>query len=450
MRKRVGTLDNSIQVSIVDKKTRSLIISPQNTQLLGLSKRENLFLRFGIRSIPVEIETAQNIAPNQAVLSNDIQNYLKIPQHCDFDFRLNERDELQFGPYIGLLAGSSLKSVEKWLGYLSDYVHHYKDIRGAILVFSLDKVDRENLSIEGYLYNPTDKEWEKGKYPYPSSIFILAPINLKWMNYFQEVLGDTIFNNFYYNKWSIHKRLASSSAVKDYLPPSILYQKPSDIYSFLDQYPNAIIKSINGSKGESIYKISKQEEHLVITNPIKDKIHSIPLNKKDEANFFFKKYFTEQEYMIQKAVDLIQHDDRTVDFRVVIAKDQQGAWKDMGIFARHGQPGNILSNLSPTVKSGRETIKTVCQLGDQELNEICQEIFRVSIESSKVLEKDGINFGNTGVDIAVDKQGKIWIIEIQHCNPSHNIAMKAGMPDLYYNILKSNMLFAKRLAGFPL
>lgn len=442
-------MENGIQLTLDSIRKGSLTIHPDKAKALGIINQQKVLIRFGIQSSPIEVYTSYDLQLNQARLSSDISKKLKIPLSCHFDIQQKD-NEIQIGPYIGILAGYYQKSVKERLDDLLDYLYHYKDIRGAILVFSLDNVDKVNHTMKGYLFNPVTNQWDEGTFPYPSSIFIkTGTVSSEWIKHFQSVMGDSLFNDFYLNKWSIHKRLAVSPHVKAYLPSSILYEKPSDIYSFLNQYPNAIIKSINASKGSSIYKISTDEHNLVITYPKTGGTDKIKFNNRDEAYSLFKKYFEEREFMIQEALNLITCQNRTIDFRVITLKNQQGQWQVMGMFARHGQPGNILSNISPMVKLGEETLKKVLRLSDSNVEVFMQEIFHVAIEAAKAIENTDVHFANTGVDMAIDEDGKIWIIEIQHCNPSHNIALKAGFAGLYYEILKTNMLYAKKLAGFP-
>ncbi|MFC3885679.1 YheC/YheD family protein [Bacillus songklensis] len=442
-------MENSIQLICDSIRKGSLTLHPDKAKTLGIINHQKGLIKFGIQSFPIEVYISYDLQVNQARLSSDMIKKLEIPVNCHFDIQQKD-NEIQIGPYIGILAGFYQKSVKKHLDDLLDYLYHYRDIRGAILVFSLDNVDKVNHTMKGYLFNAVTNQWDEGTFPYPSSIFIkTGTVSSKWLKHFQSVMGDSLFNDFYFNKWSIHKRLAASPHVKAYLPPSILYEKPSDIYSFLKQYPNAIIKSINASKGSSIYKISTDGHNLVIACPKTGDINKIKFKNRDEAYSLFKKYFEEREFMIQEALDLITYQNRTIDFRVITLKNQQGQWQVMGVFARHGQPGNILSNISPLVKSGEKTLKEVLQLSNSKVKAFMQEISLVAIEAAKAIENSDVHFANTGVDIAIDDKEKLWIIEIQHCNPSHDIALEAGFAELYYEILKTNMLYAKKLAGFP-
>lgn len=431
-------------------RNKSLILHPDNAKALGITIPQKQRLKFGIQSSSIEITISDTLQFNQASLSSDIIQMLEIPLSCHYEIK-QEDDVIQVGPYIGLLAGFNEKSVKNRLQDLLDYVYHYKVIKGAIVVFSLDNVDKVQYRVKGFLFNPETNEWDEGTFSYPSAIFIMTgTVSSKWVRHFQTVIGDCVFNDFYFNKWSIHKRLADAPQVKNYLPDSILYKTPENIHSFLQKYPNVIVKSINASKGSSIYKISLDGDQLLIDYPKKGKTNIINVQDREKALVFFKDYFAEREFMIQEVIDLISYENRAIDFRVIVVKNQQGKWGEMGIFARHGKPGSILSNISPIVKWGKGTLEQITKLSNSKTDSLLKEISTVAIESVKAIEKTGVHFANAGVDIAVDQKGEIWFIEIQHCNPSHDIAMEAGSNEWYYEILKANMLYAKRLAGFPI
>lgn len=435
-------MEKIIQLISDKSSLGSITVHPK---VLGDSKIQQI--QFGIKSLPIKVQTSSKLPLNQVCLSTNIIEMLNIPLNCPFEFKHHD-NTIQIGPYIGLLAGYKQKSVKKRLEDIGDYLYHYPDINGAILAFSLDKVDSANHTVEGFLYNQVTKDWEEGTFSYPSSIFIITgTVSSKWIKHFQSIIGDCVFNNFYLNKWDIHKILAESKVHK-FLPISILYKDPRDIYSFLEKYPSLIIKSINASKGSDIYKIEVKENNLEILYPKTGKINKFNMENREDAKTFFKDHFEEDEFMIQESLQLMTYKNRTIDFRVIVLKNNEGLWQEMGVFARHGKPGNILSNIYPTVKLGKETIEEVLGLSNSDALLLIRIISEIALESAKAMEKTGIHFGNTGVDIAIDKNKKIKIIEIQHCNPSHDIALEAGAPELYYEILKTNMLYAKKLAGF--
>jgi hypothetical protein len=118
------------------------------------------------------------------------------------------------------------------------------------------------------------------------------------------------------------------------------------------------------------------------------------------------------------------------------------------MFARKGKPGAVLSNIYPFVELGEETLREVWDLSYLKASMLTKEIYQVCIDAVKIIEQYDVHFANTSVDIKVNAKCGIWILDIQHCNPSHEIALVAGYPGLYYNSLKNNMLYAKKLTGF--
>jgi hypothetical protein len=441
-------MDYSIQLTCDTNSTGCFSIHPDMAKTLGILYPTKRLLRFGTRSIPINVELSNHLQKNETSLSSDLIEQLKIPLTCSFEIQLKE-NEIQLGPLIGLLAGYYDSSIKKYLDDLVDYLFHYNDIKGAIIVFSLEKVDKINKSIKGYLYNPVKKRWDVNTFPYPSSIFIMSSkVSSAWIKHFQSVIGDSVFNDFYLNKWSIHEKLAAAGEVNDYLPYSILYESPQDLYSFLSKYPKAIVKSISATNGASVYTISKEQSNIILTNPKKGETKVVSYHDKDQAYSLFKKYFREGKYMIQESIELLTTHNRTIDFRVILLKNPQGDWQVMGMFARQGKPGTNLSNIYPLIELGEVTLKEVWDLSELSTTLLIKQIYDIAIKAVKVIEQSGVHFANTGVDIKIDANRDIWIIGIQHCNPSHELALVAGFPDLYYEILKTNMLYAKKLAGF--
>jgi hypothetical protein len=120
----------------------------------------------------------------------------------------------------------------------------------------------------------------------------------------------------------------------------------------------------------------------------------------------------------------------------------------MGSFTRGDQSVKNDGKLMPLVKFEKEIVKDFLQQSDLHASLTYEELNYIAIDIVNELEDNGVHLANAAVDITVGELGDIWISEIDHCNPSHDIALVAGDPDLYYEILKTNMLYGRKLAGF--
>jgi hypothetical protein len=169
-------------------------------------------------------------------------------------------------------------------------------------------------------------------------------------------------------------------------------------------------------------------------------------NNRDQAYSIFSKYFKEGENIIQESIDVTGY--RTITLRFITVKNYSGQWQVMGSFTRGDQSVKNDGRLLPLVKFEKEIVRDFLQQSDLHASLTYEELHHIAIECVQEIEGMNVHFANAAVDITVGELGDIWITEIDHCNPSHDIALVAGYPDLYYEILKTNMLYAKKLTGF--
>lgn len=406
-------------------------------------------LKLGIQTSTINIMITTKYSENELCISENVVKHLKIPLFCEFECR-NDHQNLIIGPFIGILAARSNKELVENLNDFSDYVYHYDQIGGAIIVFSLDDVTPDEQTIHGFMYNPTNKEWEEGIYHYPSSLFLrIKWFGPEWQHHFESFMGNKIFNNFYFDKWSIHKQLENSPDLTDYIPKTILYTKPSDILSFLKGNFSAYLKPINSSRGNGIIKIDLSGKNKALVKYFhRSKVTRKRLNNENEINRFFRQRLIAGKYMIQKSLDLVSKNTGIIDFRIYLTKDRTKEWKYITTFSKEGMPGEIVSNINRGGEAGigLQLLKETLFLSDQEVKEMENTMQTAAIKAVKAIEKSGVHFANTGVDIGVDKNKRVWIIEIQFNSPGQ----KGFLLDktLYHEYLKTIMLYSKRLAEF--
>ena len=429
--------------------SRSLTIHPQLATKLSLNKEEKRIINFGILSWDSKIVISSEIEPDEIIVSPKIIEALKIPLAPKYEIQLNS-NQLVFGPYIGILAAKTNDKLDQIVNNLSNYVYHYQNIGGAILAFSLDGVDRENKLIRGYIFNPLKQQWDLGFYPYPSAILQRININRCWKNHFQTTIGNCIFNNYIFDKWEMHKWLSKNSKVNSFLPETILYRKAKDLFWFLENHPKAYVKPLSGSQGTGVIEASKKGNFVLLRYRIGEQNCEAYCESTQELETIFKLILSKGRYIIQQGIDLITQEDRIIDFRLLIIKNQFGDWEDMGMIGRYSKPKSVISNISGGGRAelGEDTLKEVLQLTDEEVYKLRIQLSRVAMEAAKSIEACGIHCGNLGIDLGLDKKQQIWIIEINNRDPNHTIAIDAGSRKIFYQVKLANMLYAKKLAGF--
>jgi hypothetical protein len=441
-------MENGLLLTSHTFRERNLCLHPGLARKLGINKTTERQICFGSKRLMVEVRLSDDLPENKASLSTGIMNSINIPDNCHFDIYQRE-NEIHIGPFIGLLAGYSHKSLKNKLDDLYDYVLHYRDINGIIIAFSLENIDKKKLTVEGYVFNPLKKRWEKGTFPYPSSIFVMtSSVGSKWIRHFKSITGNSVFNDFYFNKWEIQQILAASFEVKEYLPESILYKSPRELHNFLRKFPNAIVKSKSAYGSSPHFYFTKEKNDIVLSSPSRGVIKKVYLKNKDQAYSLFDKYLKKGEFFVQELVD--SKFTRKVDFRLIMVKNQHGHWKDMGLYAKQKISINDTTTIYPMIKLEKQHLVESLPFSDLIASVFLSEIYHIAHDAVTAIEKTGVHFANTAIDMTIDEKGRIRILDIDHYNPSHEIALVAGHPEIYYEALKNNMLYAKNLAGFSL
>ncbi len=426
-----------------------LTIHPNLAKGKTILLQKKWFLRFGMQAMEINLKTSSKIKDSEVKISLSMIDFLRIPLSGFYEIRLAD-NEIIIGPYIGILVASNKEYLARSVEYLTTYLKDYAHIGGAIVAFSLEGIDPLQNTVTGYMFNPETNDWEPGIFSYPAAVFKTIYLNKDWRNYFQRVFGQCMFNSYVFNKWEMFKWLQQVSELKNHLPNTTLYKRPQDLEAFLNLHKEVYVKPLNGSHGLGIYKVSKAGESFRIDYEQDGVHHGFPLaNILDLVEFLRSKL--KKKYMLQQAIDLISIEGRKVDFRIVLTKGQTGVWKDMIMVAKHGKSGSTVTNIKSggSAELGETTLKKFFDLSEAEVLQWRQDILLIVLKAVQSIEEFGVHCGNLGVDIAIDAQKRIWIIEINNLNPDPLIALDVNNREIFYEIKRMNMLYAKRLAGFP-
>jgi glutathione synthase/RimK-type ligase-like ATP-grasp enzyme len=424
-----------------------------NPERISKSVTKNIkiaHVRFGIKCCEVKVAESREIEMDEILLSHEIMEELKIPEFLSYEM-VFDKNNIIFGPYIGMLAEKKEERLKQIVENLKSYVYGYEEIGGAVLIFSEEGVDMDAQLIRGFVFNPESENWEEGIFAYPAAIFKKTGIRKKMRNQFHSLLGDAIFNSYVFNKWEAHQWLSCFEAVRKYLPDTVLYKQPADVKEFLNQHKSAYIKPIYGSQGTGILKLETKGDWFMLHFSQKGVDKEQCFKTQGELNDFLKNNLKAEGHIVQRTLNLIFTEESTIDFRLMLVKGGEGQWKDIGMIARHGVKGNITSNVSTGGRAEKAelTFKNIIHLSDEEVVSLRNKMSMIAKEAAFGLEKSGVSCGNLGIDMAIDAEGNIWIIEINNINPNHTIAIDAKDRQMFYRARLLNMLYAKRLAGFP-
>lgn len=413
------------------------------------------FLQFGqsIETVNI-IETVAYKVPTieiSAFLAEKLTIPFEIfPIHCLYK---QDENKLRLGPIIACITNQmyhekvEFGSMTTFFEELARYakLHH-------ILFYIMPLTKLEDLF---YGYTFYQDEWRKLELPEPNSVynrvssrdFEVSNLFAELSRYLQEKNID-YFNRSFFNKWDVHVILASFPEIDRFLPNACLFDDYDTFVEILTIYNSIFIKPVHGSQGRQILRIETEESKYIVYYPSFSSETSTIFNSSYLLYNRLKERLKSQPFIIQQGLDLIQINDCPVDFRVLCVKKTESQWKVVSSVARISAKKKMVSNLAQGGEQKRP-LEVLTEIYDEKLaKQYLKLMGELALEVAKIISEnhDGL-FGELGVDIALDNQGKLWIIEV---NSKPSKGETDGTTTQIRPSSRAIINYLAYLSGFPL
>jgi len=426
-------------------------ISFPTTIVEKLSLKEKQILTISIGAIQTSASVAYHDDQERCIyISSELIKNMSLPEFVEYEIQIQD-GILMIGPILGMLVRGKIDEmnfnrIKIYKNYLNDYQH----INGLIVLFTSDGINYKKKIINGYAYNPIEKEWIKGIFPCPSAVFIRKTIKDSGRNKLQRLIGDKFFNSHVFNKWEMWEWFSEDEQLKQNLPETVMAENMEAVKQLMDVNQKTFIKPKAGMQGTGIYQLSMSGQEYKLSYRVKDKNIVTILESWEAVQFYLQSKLNLQKYIIQQKIPLLRNNNRVMDIRVIVIKDQNGAWSVPGMITKFGDVDSIVSNISSggSAEKGWQALVELYPEDPQQAFKKYKELEKLALSCCKVLERKGLHLGYIGIDIGIDEDHHLWVIEINNRNPDMTIALDANDFQLYYKIKTAPFHYAKWLAGF--
>jgi glutathione synthase/RimK-type ligase-like ATP-grasp enzyme len=444
-----------ISIKVVANDEKIIYLPPSMTSRFN----DEIKISFGKRKTYSEVLPARDLSmagsnsfedPIVLKISSKLAAVLGIPETLTYQIKF-DRSSIIIGPTIGLLLGGHNYSYDpSHMEKYSDRFGVYNQIGGLICAFSYRAIDWKHNRVYGLYFDNKDSKWKYGKFPLPSVIYRRDfHTDAKIEKKLAKAVNGKMFNSWRFTKYYLYEHVKKDRELHEYLPETELTQNYEQIKNFIERNNNIILKPTHLSRGRGICIINKKEDGYKVFDYRNKEATEIQLNDENDLRDFFENnmdFF--DNYLVQQHLLLAKVDGGSFDIRVVMQKETLSDWKCTGIECRVAAKKTLVTNISrggyaltldealkgafPEENEKQEGIK-------EQINILCQKLCRS-------LERTGHHFAEFGMDIAVDEQGRLWIIEV-NVFPSFK-GFKVMNYDTYLNIRHTPILYAAHLAGF--
>lgn len=242
-------------------------------------------------------------------------------------------------------------------------------------------------------------------------------------------------------KWKMHQFYSKHPEIVQALPPTAILTL-SSLTSFMNKYNKVYLKANTIHTGRGIIKAWRIPNGYKYVR-VRGKVNSCPSTTALCRDI--KKMYPNELFIVQKEIKLAKMNGRAYDIRVMMMRDGTRKWQYAGMIAKvHGQ-GSIVSN----VRRGGGYVTTVGHALQQSgfdksrIDQIQKQLIELSRTIMHHSEKYPFYSFQTGIDLAVDKYGKVWIIEVNLHNPSHGLFKQLEDKTYYRRVRKLYMDYLK-------
>jgi glutathione synthase/RimK-type ligase-like ATP-grasp enzyme len=396
-----------------------------------IPKNQSLFLRFGSSKNNVKVISV----PQSDALRMSYGLMSKFGLHQGVRLRIHYKagsSTIFIGPLIAVMVSRVYPdSADKPFGKLTAFCKELDDacrLQGAfVYFFTPNDIESNRPNLNGWTYSGY---WRKHALPLPDVVHNrLTSRKLENKPSVQHLIkevksahGASVFNEKFLDKTEVFQALKNEPAVTGYLPESYALRNYAMLKSMCSKHPIIFLKPVRGSLGKGIIRISRQGSgayscHFTNVNGARSQNYSSIAKVFSAISSKMKV----TRYQIQQGLNLIRVSGRPVDFRALVQKTTGGQWAITSIVARIAGSNHFVSNLAKggTLSRVKEALQK-SNLSADTASGVSARLRKASIDIAKGIESSiPYHFGELGVDLAVDVNGKVWLLEV-NSKPSKN------------------------------
>lgn len=274
--------------------------------------------------------------------------------------------------------------------------------------FTYKCIDIKRMKIKGWIYE--QGQWIRKELPWPKVVInISSPKTIEQKKVHKLLKFNSVFTSYPVgNKLTVYKKIQKAQLFAAYTIPTYEILDPESVLSLLDQHDKVVLKPQSGNQGKNIYFIWREttDIHVVIEGANRFEY------TKAELYQVLTDIIPTRNYLLQPFIESKTKTGLTYDLRVHVQKNGTGEWVINLIYPRISAYKKLVSNISSGGFRGDFDSFLIDEFGEEH-STIKNKIERFALEFTNHFEAlYPYSFDELGIDIALDKDGRIWIFEV--------------------------------------
>lgn len=240
------------------------------------------------------------------------------------------------------------------------------------------------------------------------------------------------------SKWAKTKVILENRQLSVFIPETRKYA-PQDLIELLDMYGTVYVKPDRGTYGSGVMRVQQRLVHLSPSEqqpdysgpgteagddeteaPAAPKLMYILRYAKDtevyntpeELHIALSSLMNRRKYLIQQGIDLLEHQGRPFDLRVLTQKNPQGYWETTGLLGRVAAPHKVITNYHSggSILAVEDLFRQ--HMAPDERTATIQQLKSLGVRIGEQLETAYPGLKELGLDVAMDQHHDLWLLEV--------------------------------------
>lgn len=209
------------------------------------------------------------------------------------------------------------------------------------------------------------------------------------------------------DKWGKTKLLLRNGVLRRHIPKTKLFGKQA-LYDMLYDYGMVYVKPTNGQMGIGVMRVERYKGGYFYQRGTRKAsfgtyealYRALTREKKGKV------------YIVQKGINLLKHKGRPFDIRLMVQKSPYGGWEATGTLGRVAHPRKIVTNGSQggSIYPTAYLLKRYSDAGYR--SRLLRHMDYLGLQTAKEMRSAYPGLRVIGLDLALDRQMKPWILEV--------------------------------------
>jgi len=319
--------------------------------------------------------------------------------------------------YLGVLVGKRRRSSRPYheqTTFFRRLILEGKSIGVSVFVFSPSGVSWRKRRIKGWTW--TGKRWVSAIYPFPHAIY--DRVSPRMVADFGAVARARArfakrriprFNARIGSKWKLHKVYRKDPVLAPALPETRILTVDS-FTAMIRRYGEVYIKPANGGQGKGVSWVKRVREGYVYS---KNGVRGSRKGKAaTAATVVARCRLGRRRMLVQQAIPVLTYRHRVFDVRALVQRREDGEWSLTGMVVRLGAPRKKVANIHAGGKAlPIDVVLAEAGADERLIQQVKERVRELALATANAVAKSAGHVGELGVDIAVDKEYRCWLIE---------------------------------------